>query len=264
MASGIIHVASIEAERRMRVVSVGVVVPCFNEEFRWHASYWTSLTHESGVSFLFVDDGSTDDTPALAGDAVEGTPSRLIRMPTNGGKAEAVRSGLLNLMDDHAYEAVGYLDADGAFSQRGILDMIPVFERHVTRGSFDAVWSSRVALSGRDIKRSASRHYVGRIVATMMSAGTEGIPYDTQSGYKLFRPSDLLQQCLSVPFKTRWLFELELLARWRNQAGAAMRVWEEPLDHWHDVPGSKLRGKEALRIMRELPVIKAEQRRLRG
>lgn len=52
--------------------------------------------------------------------------------------------------------------------------------------TFDALWSSRVALSGRFIQKLASRHYMGRVVATLLSVDGNSISYDTQSGVKLF------------------------------------------------------------------------------
>lgn len=242
-------------------MTVGLVVPCFNEESRWRADYWTEVLALPGLTVLFVNDGSTDQTARLADDAVEGTPSAVLHLLRNGGKAEAVRQGLLALLDRGDCTAVGYLDADGAFSAADIMDMITVYGIRVEQGAFEAVWSSRVALAGRDIQRSGSRHYIGRIVATLVSAGHGQMPYDTQSGYKLFAPDDRIRACLETPFRTRWLFELELLARWQSRNPAALRVWEEPLNYWHDVPGSKIKGMETVRILRELAVVKQEQRR---
>lgn len=243
-------------------MKVGLVVPCFDEASRWSANYWTHIAAESDANILFVDDGSTDATNQILQGFVTGTKHRVRTLERNAGKSEAVRLGMQQLIQESECAAVGYLDADGAFTAEDVLDVIASFQARVIDSTFDAVWSSRVALAGRDIARSNSRHYIGRLVATFVSAGYGSIPYDTQSGLKLFAPSPALKACLEEPFRTRWLFELELLARWQRFAGESMRIWEEPLNYWHDVPGSKIKGKEVTRVLRELIVVKREQRHL--
>lgn len=242
-----------------------IVVPCFNEAGRWDAAYWDAMLAVEGVQWVFVDDGSTDGTAALLAETATRANVSVHRLSVNAGKAEAVRQGMeAVLAEGDVVEAVGYMDADGAFNVSDVQDILRVFrERTAPAGDATAVWSSRVALAGRDIKRSTSRHYIGRIVATLVSIGQTQIPYDTQSGLKLFVPTEDLAACLATPFRTRWLFELELLSRWQGVTGARMRIWEEPLNFWHDVPGSKIRGSEAVRVLRELAVVKVEQRRLR-
>ena len=244
-------------------MTVGVVVPCFNEAVRWDVAYWRDLLSRAPSRFLFVDDGSSDATGEKIQEAIAGTNSQLLSMPVNRGKAEAVRQGILELLNDQSVHAVGYLDADGAFALSDIARLQSLFEQLIHARSIDALWSSRVALAGRDIKRSNRRHYIGRAIATLISAGYGEIPYDTQSGYKLFRVSDSLLASVEKPFKTRWLFEIELLARWQSVSERPMTIWEEPVEYWHDVPGSKIRGREALRIARELSIVKQEQRRVR-
>lgn len=241
-------------------MGVGIVVPCFNEANRWQPEYWQQMVDQSSATFLFVDDGSEDDTPVLLAQFADHSNTQLISLPRNQGKAEAVRQGMNRLLADTSLSGVGYLDADGAFAHDDIAILAGVFDEKTAEGQFDAVWSSRVALAGRDIKRSQVRHYLGRVIATYLSISEETFPYDTQSGYKLFADTEALRRCLASPFATRWLFEIELLARWRRTTGSPMRIWEEPLDYWHDVPGSKITRGELLRVVRELWVVKAQQR----
>jgi hypothetical protein len=71
--------------------------------------------------------------------------------------------------------------------------------------------------------------------------------YDTQCGAKLFRASPQLKQALAKPFMSKWVFDVELLARLGATDGryVAARlfdtVYEYPLPEWRDVAGSKLR-----------------------
>jgi glycosyltransferase involved in cell wall biosynthesis len=242
-----------------------IVVPCYNESARWNTAYWTGLLALPDISWLFVDDGSTDDTATLISATAASDRAGVLLVAPNGGKAEAVRRGMLEAMDIAADAgAVGFMDADGAFNAADVQDLLTTFvQRTTVARPVDAVWSSRVALAGRDIRRSIRRHYIGRVVATFVSVGQDEIPYDTQSGLKLFSPSNDLRGCLQAPFQTRWLFELELLSRWHQATGAEMRIWEEPLNFWHDVPGSKITMRESFRVVRELILVKRQQRSAR-
>jgi dolichyl-phosphate beta-glucosyltransferase len=244
---------------------IGIVVPCYNEGERWDKAYWATVLEVPGIHWIFVDDGSSDGSLQLLEETAATGDATVLQLTPNGGKAEAVRRGMLGLLSEMIdIDAVGYMDADGAFNAGDVADIVRVFGVRVGEASdFDAVWSSRVALAGRNIQRTISRHYIGRVIATVLSIGQDEIPYDTQSGLKLFAPTQTLSECLAKPFRTRWLFELELLSRWHALTGGEMRIWEEPLNYWHDVPGSKVRGKEMVRIVREIAVVKREQARAR-
>jgi len=237
---------------------VTIVVPCFDEAGRWRTSYWEEMLAVPGISWIFVDDGSSDDTVRR----ITSTGCRVLALERNRGKAEAVRRGLLAALEDGP-SAVGFMDADGAFNVQDVVTIVAAYGEQTGRADpVDAIWSSRVALAGRSIERHAIRHYIGRAVATVVSVGNGPIPYDTQSGLKLFRPSPTLRACLREPFATRWLFEIEILLRWRALSGTDMRVWEMPLDYWHDVAGSKITRRESVRIVSELAAIKRLQYRL--
>ncbi len=68
-----------------------VVVPCFNEADRLDVEAFVSFG-DSAVEFLFVDDGSTDDTAAVLQRLVEAGGGRfsILTLDQNCGKAEAV------------------------------------------------------------------------------------------------------------------------------------------------------------------------------
>jgi len=233
-------------------MALGIVVPCFNEEARWNSDYWRQILTASPARFLFVDDGSRDRTRGLLQETAASGNAAVLELPGNVGKAEAVRTGLTTLLTDSEVSGVGYLDADGAFGGSDVLRIQEIFQDRANQGQFDALWSSRVALAGRDIQRSSFRHYSGRVVATFLSSGFADFPYDTQAGFKLFRSSPTLKRALTKTFRTRWLFEIELMKRWEAIEHRPMRIWEEPLFHWHDVPGSKIKGREMIRIAGEL------------
>jgi len=248
-----------------RIDSVGslLVVPCFNEAHRWQPEYWNDLTGSNGVHWLFVNDGSQDATSSILRDLSRRPNVDFIDFPVNSGKGEAIRIGMLRALGNRAngIESVGFMDADGAFRRPDVERFAERFAELAGGTDVDAVWSSRVALAGRDIRRSQRRHYIGRAVATLLSLGADPLPYDTQSGLKFFRPSETLYACISRPFATRWLFEIEILTRWRDISGRSMRIREEPLEFWQDVGGSSIRGAELVRVAREIATIKMLQRK---
>lgn len=225
------------------------------------------MTAIPNIDWVFVDDGSTDTTPEKLADFVSshsegGKNVSLLTLPANVGKGEAVRAGWLS-RSHQDYDSVGFLDADGAFNRQDVERILTEFDTYVFNSTFAAVWSSRVALSGRLIERQTSRHYIGRVVATFLSMGGNSIPYDTQSGLKLFAATPGLWNCLESPFETRWLFEVEIAARYRKAAGGELAIWEMPLDFWQDIAGSKIGFGESLRIMRELIKVKSVQKHSR-
>jgi len=240
-----------------------LVVPCFNEAHRWRGEYWADLTNTDGANWLFVNDGSADQTPEILRALAQAPNVDFLDLQVNVGKGEATRLGMLWALDHtgRTFESVGFMDADGAFRRADVERLICAFTDFVTERDVDAVWSSRVALAGRDIRRSQVRHYVGRAVATFLSVGADPLPYDTQSGLKLFRPSHGLRACLDQPFLTRWLFEIEILARWKQLTGDSMLIREEPLEFWQDIAGSTITRRESARIVRELWQVKLLQHR---
>lgn len=222
--------------------AVTVVVPCFNEAARINPSAFVAMTSVPNMSVLFVDDGSTDGTARLLENATREVESvSVLRLEQNRGKGEAVRAGMLNAIERGA-EVVGYLDADGATSPEEWLRLVNVLE--ATPG-VDAVLGSRVAMLGYDIQRRRARHYSGRLFATLAAVALGRPVYDTQCGAKVFLVTPRLLTALSEPFRTRWVFDVELLQRLLAPQAAGLpsppaEVIEEPLRSWVDRPGSKL------------------------
>jgi dolichyl-phosphate beta-glucosyltransferase len=70
-----------------------------------------------------------------------------------------------------------------------------------------------------------------------------GLPvYDTQCGANVFRAS-IACEIFEAEFSTRWLFDIELLARYLQSYGQEFtlrKVIEVPLKIWIDRPDSKL------------------------
>ena len=154
------------------------------------------------------------------------------------------------------FQGIGFIDADTSFDLKDIRSFISIWEKKSGEiDSFDSLWSSRVKLSGRDINRKTSRHYIGRILITLISVGVKNMPYDSQSGFKLFHNTSDFNEVLLPEFKTKWFFDLELYAR-LMKINRNYKVYEEPLNSWHDVGGSKITHKQYFRILREIILIR--------
>ena len=116
------------------------------------------------------------------------------------------------------------------------------------------VLGSRIKRLGASIDRKAKRHYLGRVFATFASLTLRLPVYDTQCGAKLVQAA-LVPQLFDQPFLSRWIFDVELLARLRNLVGVQKLLdatIEAPLDKWEDIGGSKLRFSYMMRAPLEL------------
>jgi dolichyl-phosphate beta-glucosyltransferase len=235
----------------MPVVRVTVVVPCYNEERRLPVESFRKFN--GGVNFLFVNDGSRDGTLGLLERLRAEDPSSfaVLNLEKNSGKAEAVRRGIVAAME-RSPDLVGFWDADLATPLEEIPLFLEVFE---TRPDFEMVFGARVRLLGRQISRRESRHYIGRIGATLISQTLGLAVYDTQCGAKLFRVNDTVRGIFATPFLSRWIFDVEIIARLvkaRGHDAAARAIYELPIRVWRDVEGSKVTSKDFIRALRDL------------
>ena len=238
-----------------------VVVPCFNEERRLDVPRLRALAESGRVRLLFVDDGSTDGTlRVLTGLAESSGAVEVLALPENVGKAETVRLGLVRALESGA-SVVGYYDADLATPPGELLRLVQVLE---DRPDVSFVLAARVALLGRTIERHLVRHYLGRVFASLASMVLRLRVYDTQCGAKVFRVTPAVVEALGRPFRSSWVFDVELIGRLLhgNVDPLPASAFEEvPLLEWHDVPGSKLGVPGMARALLDLMLVGAEMSR---
>jgi glycosyltransferase involved in cell wall biosynthesis len=244
-----------------------VVVPCYNEQRRLDlAALASTLEQLPWLRFVFVDDGSSDGTGEMLGDFTKSWPGRAFarRLAHNSGKAEAVRQGVEYAMSMDA-ELVGYWDADLSTP----LGAIPKFVECFRRESTMLVLGSRVRSLGRRIERSAVRHYIGRVFATLAARALDLHVYDTQCGAKMFRVSAPMQRIFSRPFELNWAFDVEILARLAGEAKSGDFQVEDVctelvLDSWIEPGGSKLGLKQVPKVFMEIARLNRVVKRERG
>jgi glycosyltransferase involved in cell wall biosynthesis len=123
---------------------------------------------------LVVDDGSSDDTAAVARSA----GAEVVRHPRNRGKGGATRTGLLHLAD-RGFERVVTLDADGQHLPTEIPKLLLESDRH----------RDALVLAVRD-KRGHSIARLNRIANWIADRGISLVaryPFqDTQCGFRIY------------------------------------------------------------------------------
>ena len=222
-----------------------LVVPCYNEARRLNTAEFREFLRTQIQAFLlFVDDGSSDDTVEVLTRLCTGFEgsAQILRGEQNRGKAEAVRRGILYCLDNLGPEIVGFWDADLATPLTSVPPFLKVFEE---RPAIEMIFGARVKLLGRHVERKVARHYLGRVFATTVSAVLKMPIYDTQCGAKLFRVRSETRRIFAEPFLSRWVFDVEILARYQRlfqlqNKQLTEAVYEYPLESWTDVAGSKV------------------------
>jgi dolichyl-phosphate beta-glucosyltransferase len=240
---------------------VSLVIPCYNEALRLDVPRFRRyLERNSQTRILFVDDGSTDVTVHTLEQLSAGFEdcTEILRSGKNRGKAEAVRLGLTHALENFQQEVVGYWDADLATP----LDAVECFAKILdSQPETEMVFGSRVKLLGRHVQRRATRHYLGRVFATVVSQMLRLPIYDTQCGAKVFRVTPEIRQIFAEPFLSKWVFDVEIIARYLKLYGDDPKhleqiIYEYPLETWVDIPGSKVRPGDFLKALKDLFRIK--------
>lgn len=233
-----------------RKISMNTIltIPCYNEGKRLQINKFREFIEvNEKINFVFVNDGSRDNTILLLKRLRNQYQDRIriLDFKANKGKAEAVRQGVLLSLTLNP-DIVGFWDADLATPLTAILEFLKVLEQQPER---KWVFGARVKLLGREIKRKEIRHYFGRLFATFTSIILNLSVYDTQCGAKLFRNDFLLEQLFQERFKTKWIFDVEILSRLIQASGYRTPeniIFEYPLYKWEDVSDSKLKYSDFL------------------
>lgn len=220
-----------------RLPKTVIIIPCYNEGKRLELSRFTDFAGRHGeVSFLFVDDGSTDNTLALL-QSVKHPQISVLQLAVNGGKAEAVRAGMKQALAAGA-DWIGFWDADLATS----LEELLTFAGKIRPESL-MITGCRLMRLGANIERNFIRHLVSRVFATVISWHLKLPVYDSQCGAKLIK-SEAVEVISQRAFVSRWFFDVEMLKRLSKHYGReriCRDVEEITLQSWQEVGDSKLR-----------------------
>ena len=234
-----------------------IVVPCFNEADRLNVDVFAEFVCDADdIELVFVDDGSSDATLQSAQTVSEraGSSVSVLRLDVNCGKAEAVRQGML-WAAQRDFSAIAFWDADLATPLDTIPEFLDVMTKHP---NVEVVWGTRLPLMGHTIDRDAIRRQTGRLFSASSAAAVGVGIRDALCGAKMFRTGPILDAILAQPFSSRWIFDVEILARLDvllrslGDSTAEQTLYEFPLDEWYEIAGSRLRMTDFLRATVEL------------
>lgn len=169
---------------------LSLVIPAYNEAHRIEgtlreaAEFMASDFPRSEI--ILVDDGSTDDTLRIARAVAATHPGLRVIANSHGGKAAAVRTGMI----ESAGDLIGFSDADLATPLRHLHNLVEAID-----GGCAIAIGSREGAGAVRIGEPAYRHIMGRAFNWLVRLVALPGFADTQCGFKLFR-KDAIERIL--------------------------------------------------------------------
>ena len=232
---------------------VGVVIPCYNEEERLLSDeFLTYIDKNSGYHLCFVNDGSKDKTLEVLHKLQKGREDfiTVYDCEKNGGKAEAVRLGMLHMAKKEDLDYIGFLDADLSTDLADFDDLVKTIET----SDFKIVSGSRIARMGANITKESARKIISLTINFIIRKILSMDFKDTQCGAKIFH-KDVIDIAFKDKFVTQWIFDVEIFKRMSIHFGlkkAKSMLCEQPLKRWIHADGSKLSMKDSVKIVGQL------------
>jgi dolichyl-phosphate beta-glucosyltransferase len=226
-----------------------IIFPCYNEEKRIVKSDFTNYLEDDLYTFIFVNDGSNDNTMLILREIQSFNEKQVIilDLTKNQGKSEAVRQGLLYANKLNKFDVIGFLDVDLATPISEVSNITEVIKDNIV-----VAFGSRIKKTGSIISRKTHRHIIGRIFATVCHMLFKTEAYDTQCGAKFFS-SSTINYIFEKPFISKWIFDIEIFIRLRkfHNKHNTMAI-EIPLNKWEDISGSKLKISSTFEILYDI------------
>lgn len=232
---------------------VGVVIPCYNEEKRLLSKEFLNFIEKhSGYHLCFVNDGSKDNTLEVL-KKLQTNREGFITVydcEKNGGKAEAVRQGMLHMAKHEDLDYIGFLDADLSTDLADFDDLVSTIEN----SNYKIVSGSRISRMGADITKESARKIISMSINYIIRKILSMDFKDTQCGAKIFH-KDVIEISFKEKFVTQWIFDVEIFKRITQHFGlekAKQILCEKPLKRWIHADGSKLSMKDSFKIIFQL------------
>jgi glycosyltransferase involved in cell wall biosynthesis len=193
-----------------------VLVPAHDEAARIERVVTGAGRH---LPVLVVDDGSSDDTAAIA----EAAGAHVIRQSPNQGKGAALRAGFAAALADGA-EAVLTLDGDGQHDPAEIPSFLGLYARRTISGSSTELVIGRRSFGRMPITRRLA-NWLGTVT---LSAALGRWIHDNQSGYRLI--GRRLMAAMLDSTESGFAFEVEMIAVCLREGWPIDRLGADPDD----------------------------------
>ncbi|HJP88539.1 MAG TPA: glycosyltransferase family 2 protein [Candidatus Limnocylindrales bacterium] len=174
------------------------LIPAHNESARIRAVVEGA---KRAVNVLVVDDGSSDDTAAVA----EAAGARVLRQSPNQGKGAALRAGFAAALEE-GVEAVITLDGDGQHDPAEIPTFLGTYAWRAVDGR-----ATELIVGRRSFRRMPIVRRLSNGLGTVVLSGALGKWIaDNQSGYRLI--GRRLMQAMLESRDSGFAFEVEMIA----------------------------------------------------
>jgi len=245
---------------------LSIVIPAYNESARIDGTLsrvlWCVEERGWDAEVLVVDDGSSDDTPAIVQKWMRRYPRlHMVRNPGNRGKGYSVRNGLLQA----AGEIVMFTDADLSSP----IEEAELLIAAIDEGADVAIGSRWLDRQKQTIHQPLYRRFFGRCF-NKVTRWVMGLPFkDTQCGFKAFK-RDAAQTIFRLQTIERWGFDPEILfiacklkygivevpVTWGHDARSRLSYLKDGMKMLEDmarIRGNSLRGRydEAIAAMKD-------------
>jgi dolichyl-phosphate beta-glucosyltransferase len=235
---------------RRSPIDVELIIPAYNEAGRLPRTLRETAGFLAGAPWssriVVVDNGSTDDTAAVARRLSEAGSVEVVGC-ARPGKGAAVRRGMLTSLATW----VGFADAD---LSTPVETLVPAMEH--LQGGAAAVIASRHAPGATLARAQPPLRRAGGAAFRALSRGLVPGVHDTQCGFKMFR-REAVQQALVECRDTGFAFDVELLMRIQAAGG---QIVELPV-RWTDDLASRLRPvRDGLARFRSVLAMRRRQR----
>jgi glycosyltransferase involved in cell wall biosynthesis len=234
---------------------LSIVIPAYNESARIDGTLsrvmWCVEERGWDAEVLVIDDGSSDNTPAIVQKWMQRYPRlHMMRNPGNRGKGYSVRNGLLQAAGD----IVMFTDADLSSP----IEEAELLIDAIHRGADVAIGSRWLDRQRQTIHQPLYRRFFGRCF-NKVTRWVMGLPFkDTQCGFKAFR-REAAQTIFRLQTIERWGFDPEILFIARKLKYGIVEV---PVTWGHDARSRLSYLKDGMKMLEEMAVIRANS--LRG
>jgi glycosyltransferase involved in cell wall biosynthesis len=226
---------------------LSIIFPAYNEQERLRVTLTTVDDYLQAKDFSYevivVENGSSDETLAVAHDFAAGHKYVKVFHLDQPGKGGAIRYGMLAASGQFRF----ICDVDLSMPIEEIDHFIPP-----QQSGYDIAIASRETRGSVRFNEPSYRHFIGRIFNGLVRMLVLPNLNDTQCGFKCFtaEAAELLFPKMTI---TGWTFDVEILAIARL---LKMRVIEVPIN-WYYHKGSKIHVlRDSMRMAMDLMIIR--------